>query len=461
MNASAVHAPTRVALIGTLAVAAIAVGLLAARSPLIAVLAGAGVALLLGVVLRPELMVHVLVIVIYAGTVKISGVTIGRITAPLAVLAILVQLSTSWPKWRANKSTLLVVGAYALLAVASLAWTVDLMGSMDALGSLGISLTYLAAFGTLVRDRRQLRTLLWTIAVCSAVMGLWWIFSYLRGLDRGANPAGDPNFFSALQVVALFCIFGLIAAYRRPGRSPVPLYVIAGITVASVFSTLSRGGLLTLLVAVIMITITPHERLFGSRRHKAYLLTATAVVATVLFFIVAPALLARIENQYTTLAAGRVDLQLAAMRAYEEHAPLGVGFGGFKGISVDVLRTTPGVQRLPVLYVHYQETGLYAHNAYLGSLAELGPIGVTLFIAIFLTTARSLNRTCQAAAASRDSFLMTVSHALMLALLSFAVASLSLSSETSRSLWMLVGLSLALSTVAESPEDPEATPSHA
>jgi len=88
--------------------------------------------------------------------------------------------------------------------------------------------------------------------------------------------------------------------------------------------------------------------------------------------------------------------------------------------------------------------GEYVHDVYLGSLAELGPLGLLLFLGILAATARSLVRTGRRARAGGDAFVRSIASALLVSLVAYGVASVFLSSETSRILWMIIGLSLAL-----------------
>src|ERR1019366_10331174 len=89
-------------------------------------------------------------------------------------------------------------------------------------------------------------------------------------------------------------------------------------------------------------------------------------------------------------------------------------------------------------------TGQYVHNAYLESLTELGPIGLALFLGILVTTAATLLSTARRAARAGAMFLSSFARALLVSLAAFAFASLFLSSETDRALWILLGLAVVL-----------------
>src|SRR5439155_11053782 len=76
--------------------------------------------------------------------------------------------------------------------------------------------------------------------------------------------------------------------------------------------------------------------------------------------------------------SGRTDLWNAAWHGYVQHPWLGLGAGNFRARSLDLLMTTPGVN----IQAHYVTPGREVHNAYLETLAELGPVGLALFLAV-------------------------------------------------------------------------------
>jgi O-antigen ligase len=427
----------------TLAAAA-AVGVLSAHDPLLAL---AAVVALIGVptaVLRPTLVPPILVLSIFAEAVTIGGVTVGRLIAPLALIAVVSQLLQAPGSLAGVRAALALIGAYVFLAVASLIWTVSVSGTFDTLASLLVSLAYMAAFAVLVRAPSHLRRLLWAFALSSTGLALLWMAQYAIGVDRRFNAAGDPNFFAALQVVALPLVVVLLSRERDPLRR-LALYLAMALIAASVLSTLSRGGFITLAIVVVLIVLLPARMLFPTRKEKAAFLLTAVVGLALLFPLAWGDLRHRFEVGFSqpNVAGGRGDLWLAATHGYRQHPFTGLGYGAFKQVSFQLLRTTPGVN----LQEHLRfavRAGEYVHNAYLGSLVELGPLGLSLFVGVLGTTARLLRRTAREARLVGDPFVGSFANALFLSLLSFSVSSLLLSTETSRVLWLIVGLSLAL-----------------
>lgn len=443
-----------------------AVGVLSAFNPVLAVAAiGAAVAVP-AAVLRPRLIAYLLVASIFAEVVTIGGVAIGRVAVPLGLIAAISQYLDAPTRLREAGLTAGVVLGYASLAVASVAWTVSPSTTLVALGSLVLAIAAAVAFAVLIREPEHLRRLFWVVTICSVLLGLWWIFSYTNGVDRFENQAGDPNFLASFQVVALPMVLVLAASARTTGGRTL-LYAACATIAGSIVATLSRGGVVTLLVTLGIIAVMPAPALFGTKVRKAAFFGTAGIALAVFLILAGGSLNQRIESatQQGTLIGSRADLWRGAIQGYKEHPVVGLGFGGFKATSFGLLSRTPGVN----LSYHQDfrlRSGEYVHNAYLGSLAELGPLGLLLFVGIYLAVARSLIRTAGRAKMADDPFIRSVANALLVGLLAFGVASMSLSSETSRALWMIVGLSLTLPGMVREPQPEEevvldATPSGA
>lgn len=449
-------AGVNLAFAGAALVVAAGIGLLVPVSPTLAVAALVAVVAAPAAVIKPRLIPHVLVGAVFAEALTIGGVTIGRLAAPLALVAVISQAVTAPVRLRYAKLTIGLIIAYGSLAVASLAWTVDVRATMEALGSLGISLVYMGAFATLVRTRRDLRALMWTMLGSSIVLGGLWITQFASGVDRRFSTAGDPNFFAALQVVVIPLVVVLASSQPSLVRRLL-MYLAIAIIADSIVSTLSRGGFVTLLMVSVLLALLPARALFRSHREKAALFIAAAVGLAILLPLAWGPLGQRFQQGFeqSHVAGDRGDLWLAAMHGYRMHPLTGLGYGGFEARSFQLLRSTPGVNL--AAHARFRE-GEFAHSAYLGSLAELGPLGLAFFVGILGATARSLRRTARRARASGDAFLRSVANAVLVGLLAFSASSILLSTETSRALWLIVGMSLALPGMVAPPPSRTTSP---
>ena len=431
--------------------AAAGLGVLATVDARYALAACAAMIAVPAAVFKPKLIVYLLILAIYAGTFQINEVTAQRLAAPLAGIAILSYFVHRRSfALGLDRLTVGIAAAYALLALASASWTVSLSGSIYALSSLSISLAFAGVFALFVRQPADLKRMIWLMAIASGLLGLWWADSFHHGTFRGANIAGDPNFYSALQVIALPMII-VLAAWSRP-LPRLLLYGIAAITAVSIPASLSRGGMVALLVVLVLLAVSPGRGLFGTIRQKLAVYAGVAVIiAAVLAYAGGD-----LGNRFAALAsdpsggAGRADLALAAAHGFTEHPVVGLGFGGFVPSSFALLRDTPGVYLLA--HLRYQDyPGQEVHNTYLESLVELGIPGLLLFLTLLLAAARSLLRSALRSRARGDRFMEGVATASLIGLAAFAVSSFTISTETSRAMWLLIGLSLALSAMTAPP----------
>ena len=444
-------------LIAAAATLAAGIGLLAARSATLAVEAGAALIVVPLVLARPRWVSIILVVSTFTGSFTVAGVTAQRFVAPLALVGVAALILRRPIRLSPDRVLMAAIAGYAIMAFSSLLWSLDTTGTLYELASLGISLVYIVALLVLVQEEHDLRLVLWSVAGSAATLGTWWIASYALGVDRRFNLAGDPNFFAALEVASLPLVLAL--ARLTTGRVARGfLYLTVFIIAASVVASLSRGGLVALGVAVALLLLVPARFLFLSARHKLLVFALALTGLGVLGMITGPDLAHRFEAAVNdpSGAAGRGDLALAALHGYDAHPVLGLGFGAFKATSFDLLRTTPGVD-LPA-HLNCLEagqtirgaagcTGQQVHNAYLESLAELGPLGLALFAAVLGATLWSLVDSVRASADSpRPGAAGTaaVAAALAVGVSCIAVSSFSISTETSRALWLLVGLALVV-----------------
>jgi len=435
--------------------AAAATGLLAAYSVKYATAVVFGLAAVLAAFFRPVIVVTILFLTVYPSTITFGGISIQRLGGPLALLVAVAQLLRGGVHFRRPTLTLWLVLAYVGLAAASLSWTTSPSGTIDALAALGISLAYMAAVAIVLRSAGELRVVLWAVTLWSAVLGAWWIVSYALGESREFNALGDPNFFAALQVIAAPLAVGLFAnTASRMGRCilAVALTLIAG----SIPASLSRGGMVALIVTGIVIAIIPSVYLFASRTQKRKFFASVAALTIALMAITGATLTERFAQALNdpSGAAGRGDLAMAALHGFHDHPLLGMGFGAFAPNSFELLRTTPGVfldlhgrclaQGSTVRAAGSFCTGQPVHNTYLESLVELGIPGLLLFVSLLGVAGWSLIKTARLARVTNDAFICSFATALTVGLLGFALVSATLSTETNRTPWMIVALSLAL-----------------
>jgi O-antigen ligase len=410
------------------------------------------------ILIRPDWLPAALMVSVFAEAYSIGGVSISRVAGPLALVMLFLQVRRSSPASFAgiDRRLAIAIVAYALWAAASALWTVNFDptlqqgGTAFALSSLVLSGVYLLAFAALVRTEHQLWLIVTIVWLLSTVMGALAIAEYVQGAGRATGVSGDANFFASLQIVAI-PIGAVLAANVRSGLRRGIVLAGVGVAVGSVFVTLSRGGILALVGVVLLLSVQPASSFFRTRLRKRLFLGVVIVGAAVLLTLSYSALSARTSSLFTTSdgGSGRTNLWLGARTGIEQHPVLGLGFGAFQSQSNPLMQETPGVQ---FSGYRLRPGGQPVHNAYLESLVELGPLGLGLFLMMLGVTLRVLKRAARTADERGVPFAGGVSRALRLSLIGFCLASLFLSTETDRTLWVMMGLALVLPRIAANPQ---------
>jgi O-antigen ligase len=443
------------------AASAAAVGAGSAYNPSYAAALALAVVILIVALRRPSNLLLLLVASIFLEVITLGGVTISRLVAPVALLIVVIELLRGTGRL-VVRPPLLFALAYSGWALASGMWTVSTSHTLNLLGSLAIALVYMLSFAVLVDSERQLKAVIYVLAACSLLIGIASLLTFAGHpifagdlqAGRTQGGVGDPNFFANVQLVAFPLVLVLAAAEKRFWLR-WGLAFTALVTIASVLSTLSRGGLIALVLVLLIIPFVPARSLFASPKQKMAIVLILAAGLLVLFS--RPGfrgeVVTRAQTIFTggaetgsTSGSGRTELWRAARHSIDDHPLVGLGFGAFPAVSTDLLNSTPGVD-LSKIAAHPK--GIEVHSAYLGTAADLGLIGLALFISVLVATGLTLRRTAVLAREAGELFVGRVAAALVLSLVAWSISSIFIETETSRPLWIVVGLSLALAKLAE------------
>lgn len=415
------------------------------------------------VLARPVLLLHVAIVTVFLENSTFSGTTVTRLLAPLALFVVVAELLRGTARIRFAAPLGWTV-AYVGWATASGIWTARTEGTQFLLQSLAIALVFMLAFTALITTERELRDVLYTLAGVSALTGALSVFAFAWQLEipylellqdgRSQGGVGDPDFFAAMQLVVVPLV--LVLASEARGRARLFLYLSLFAILASIFTSLSRGGYIGIAVLGLLLVASRPEQMFRSRQEKAVALFVVALGLAALFSrpFFRGEVLSRAETIYApqtrddATGSGRTNIWKAAARTTGENPLLGVGFGSFKYVSQELILTTPGVSP-EVLQLREEGDNFVAHNTYLGTAAELGLTGLALYLGVLISTMLALRRTARRGVALGASFTRRVAHALVVGLAAWAVATIFLSGETARMLWIIVGMTLALSKLIE------------
>lgn len=433
------------------AILGVAIGLAAALQQTTIAVAIVLLPMLVALVARPAWLPAVVVASAFGEAATSGSVTLSRLVGPVALMVMILAL----PRWTGVRlprvGVLLAALAYVAWAGASALWTVDpnsgfqLGGTGYAMASLALSIVYMLAIIMFVQREADIRRLVQIIWFLSTFAGAVSIAQYASGYTRALGLAGDANYFAALQVVAL--PFQALLA-NQVENTKTRLIVLGGlaITVGSIITSLSRGGILALATVFFLLALQPARGFFRSRSSKRTFLLVAAIGAGILLLASFSALSARTSSLFTTGdgGSGRTNLWQAALTGWRQTPITGMGFGAFIGQSNRLLVSTPGVN---FSAYRLRSTGQVVHNVYLESLTELGVIGLALFLGLLVTVALALIRTARRAARVGATYLSSFARAMLLSLAGFAFTSIFLSTETSRMFWVLLGFSVAVPRV--------------
>jgi putative inorganic carbon (hco3(-)) transporter len=281
-----------------------------------------------------------------------------------------------------------------------------------------------------VGDRSLQRRLVWTLSISASIAALIALehFFFAPGYVYRANLRyGDPNEVAFMLATTLPLTFWLLR--ERWVLRVLAAGMIVVMSLAILF-TYSRSALVALGAGMVWLGII-------DRRRIPLLLAAIAVTVAAGFTFVqsSPSNVFRVEealrakekvadyNVHTRLGAWDAAITLAI-----ENPLVGIGPGNFAFHYGRVTDTPPGAEPLGVV-----------HNAYLDIAAELGLVGLALFLA-YLAISFGRLRTAHREGSGLPGF----ASALQVSLVIAATGALTLSEQYAAQFWFIGGLATAL-----------------
>ena len=273
---------------------------------------------------------------------------------------------------------------------------------------------------------------LYALVAGAAVSGLGAITSFaFLGSPRATGPLEDPNDLAYVLTAAVPIVLLIVRRRARP-RVQLAWGLVLALLVVGAAATFSRGGILAIAAIVLWALlrgVVPARSLVVAAGLLAVVAAPILVVAGAVFEE------ALAQKQY--IAATNVDTRLlrwqAAARMLADNPLLGVGPGGFRGQYVTYSGFAELAERTPVAHEMYLEVG-----------AELGLLGLVLFlgaiVAGLLATERAIRRRRGATDDPFDALLLAAL-AVQGSLLAIALSSIFLSEQYYMPLW--AGLAIA------------------
>jgi putative inorganic carbon (hco3(-)) transporter len=366
----------------------------------------------------------------------LPAVTLFKGLAIVLIVIWLLQRGPS-PRGRVPIALSLSLAFFASWTVASILWAADQPAALAAVGRYA-QLVAIAIVGIAVMRRREDAVVVAGAflagAAAAAAMGL--LTGIGTKVGRVGGTVGDANELGVALVASLALVPPLLA--RARARSSLTTTVMICLATATALTGLvmtgSRGGLLAL-VGAALVGLAMGRRWW---RWAVPVLGATGAIAVLMSLGVAlPGPASRLASSD---ASTRLPVWTVALRMVEARPATGVGVGNFVPASPRYLLRAGDVARSDLVI----DTRKVAHNMYLQVAAEGGLPALLAFVAALV-----LAGACAVCAARRfdhsgEDNMAFLAESFAVALAGIAVASLFLSLEVNRQLWLVAAVCIGL-----------------
>ena len=282
----------------------------------------------------------------------------------------------------------------------------------------------------LIKNAKKFRLMLWFIIISISFICLQTVLSYL-GIDRAGGTGYGPNEF-AIAILPFIAITFYMALGEKNMVLKLILVSIATVIFLALISTVSRGGIVGL-GGILLIS--------AFKAKKKIVSILLVCIISILFLNNMPQNLrerfkkTQVTNDARGIGDGDIDsttrryyLAQAGWRIFLSHPIFGIGVGNYYYENRNYAPVIPG----------------RAHNMYLEIMAELGLIGIILFLGTIFFTFKSLNKIIKS-----KSPLNGYAKGFYIGLVGFLIAGIFLHAEQDRILWFLIFMSAALERIYE------------
>jgi O-antigen ligase len=437
--------------IGTASILAICclIGLLAGIEPKLALVAAVGLVFALVMFTNFTAGVSLFAFVSFLEVLDLGpSASVGKLAGGMVIAGWVTAIAT-----RDKESTFFEDHpSISLLLGLFLAWIVLGMTWAESPSEVGTALTryipnvmLIPIAYTAVRDRRGALMVISGLVLGALAACVYGLAHQAPEEARLNGTALDPNELASILVacVSLSAAFALNMK-DRPGLRLAAICCV-GLCVLGIFLTVSRGGLIALAVSIVAAMI------IGGRWRPVALCAALLIASGSFFYFAALAPQSARERITTTsegeteLKEGRTTIWAVAERVVKAKPLNGIGANNFQTSARKYLLTQPGALGRTDLII---ATPKVVHNTYLGMAAELGLIGLGMFIIIVLFCVSSALRAARYFAALGDRGCEALSRGLAVGLIGTLVADFFISQEYSKPLWLLLGLCPAMLGIA-------------
>jgi O-antigen ligase len=422
------------------AAAALVLGIVAAYSPKTALEALLAAALFAVAIYRLELGVAVFVLLTFPEHLPGAfgaGVTLAKpvgVVIALAWVAVVTGRRGAVPLLPRDRPALFWAAlGFLALGTVSVLWARDGTQTFYVLSRLAqVVLLALIAY-TAAATRAGFRTIIWAYLVASGITSVYSIGTGAYGQNGRLGILFDPNYFAAILVPAIaVALFLLVSEERRGNR--VVAAVVAVIDLAAFALTQSRGGLVGLAVALVLSIL-----LAGRARPRVLVLVLVLVAGGLGYYAID-----RPAHVLSGTSSGRAGEWRVALRMFDNHPLTGVGLGNFTVVEPSYAAQTLNLNRVGLIVNQPHRT----HNTYLEVAAELGLVGLLLFLLVIGAAIRSASRGLVQLTRTADS-LEFAARGLLVGAIGMFSAYLFISAQWEKQIWLVFALLAAIPALAQ------------
>ncbi len=373
-------------------------------------------------------------------SVPSGGLPLTRLLGMLLILSWLASVTIGENRGRKlfeSNGLFFLLLLFVAWATLSTLWAADSGEAIGAVTRYAPNVLLFLVVYAAVRTRSQAIWIVGALLAGALIAASFGVISPTAGDVEGrlSGAFGNANETATALAVGVALAGGLAVALR--GHPALQLATAIGVPscMLALFLTVSRGGIVALaaiLVAGVFVA--------GPRRGTVLAAAALGAMMAVVYFGSFASQEAREHLFQSDNGTGRTDIWRVGWRMVEANPALGVGAGNFQTSSVHYLLEPGAIERVDFIV----DEPKVAHNTYLGVLAELGVIGLALFLAIIGAAIASLWRAAQTFGASGDREMDLLSRAVLIALIGFLTAAFFGSREFSNQLWLMLALGPAL-----------------
>ena len=337
-----------------------------------------------------------------------------------------------------------VLALFLTWVLVSLLWAEDVGVARQTFFRYALNLVLFPIVFAAIREPRHV-SWLYTVFIAGGLLGGFVGLQTVQSSDipdeRLSGAGLNPNELGALLAVA--AVLATCLAVSRSSSAGARLIALAAALLSTllVIMTESRGAMLGLTAAVL---VTPFAAGRGRRAAAVAVALAAALSVAVWVTTAAPAQTRERLTQPTSSGSGRVDLWTVGLRMVKDEPITGVGAGNFPVSSVHYLLQPGAIARDEFIVDHPKVT----HNIYLQVLAELGVIGLALFLALIGTCLACVLRAARTFRRQGAATMELLSRGLFIALVALLVADFFSSALYSKQLYLLLAMGPALLAMA-------------